>query len=200
MICRKVTFTLPDATCPSARAQKCRFCARKARKWGFRRPKKHKNPDFVLEMPENGGSRPQKSTKTSILCSKSLKTGVSKAKKAQIHRFCARKAQKRGSRRKKKHKNAVFVLGRGRDLDSAFFEFVLVCKERVPDQGDYCHWSAAARNGRDVGALWRNVFKVHVATETITARSGRIGNSCGTHIYHYGSLLYHICFYEAGVS
>ena len=30
-------------------AQKPRFCARNARKWGFRRQKKHKNADFVLE-------------------------------------------------------------------------------------------------------------------------------------------------------
>ena len=30
------------------RAQKCRLCARNARKRGFRRPKKHKNLDFVL--------------------------------------------------------------------------------------------------------------------------------------------------------
>ena len=29
-------------------AQKPRFCAQNARKWGFREPKKHKNPDFVL--------------------------------------------------------------------------------------------------------------------------------------------------------
>ena len=29
-------------------AQKCRFCAREARKWGFRRVKAHKNIDFVL--------------------------------------------------------------------------------------------------------------------------------------------------------
>ena len=28
--------------------QKWRFCARNARKWGFRRAKAHKNPDFVL--------------------------------------------------------------------------------------------------------------------------------------------------------
>ena len=40
--------------CPKTRvsegksAQKPRFCARKARKRGFRRPKKHKNLDFVL--------------------------------------------------------------------------------------------------------------------------------------------------------
>ena len=40
--------------CPKARvskpksAQKPRFCARNARKQGLRRPKKHKNPDFVL--------------------------------------------------------------------------------------------------------------------------------------------------------
>ena len=29
-------------------AQKPRFCAQNARKWGFRKPKKHKIPDFVL--------------------------------------------------------------------------------------------------------------------------------------------------------
>ena len=30
------------------RAQKCRLCARKCQKWGSRRQKAHKNPDFVL--------------------------------------------------------------------------------------------------------------------------------------------------------
>ena len=91
-------------------AQKPRFCARNARKQGSRRPKKHKNPDFVLEMLENEGSRAQKSTKTSILCSKSPKMGVSKAKKAQKPRFCARNTRKRGFRRPKAHKNLDFVL------------------------------------------------------------------------------------------
>ena len=71
-------------------AQKPRFCARNARKRGLRRPKKHKNLDFVLEMPENRGSRPQKRTKTPILCSKCPKTWVTEAKKAQKPRFCAR--------------------------------------------------------------------------------------------------------------
>ena len=70
----------------------------------------HKNFDFVLEMPENGGSKPQKRTKTSILCSNSPKTGAPKAKKAQKPRFCARKARKRGFRRLKAHKNPDFVL------------------------------------------------------------------------------------------
>ena len=42
-------------------------------------------------MPENGGFGGQKRTKTSILCSKTLKTGVPKAKKAQKPQFCARK-------------------------------------------------------------------------------------------------------------
>ena len=78
------------ATYPSSRAQKCRFCARNAGKWGFQTPKKHKNPDFVLKMPENKDSGPQKRTKTSILCSKSQKMGVPKDKKAQKPRFCAR--------------------------------------------------------------------------------------------------------------
>ena len=50
----------------------------------------HKNPDFVLEMPKNKGSRPQKRTKMPIMCSKRSKTGVPKAKKAQKCRFCAR--------------------------------------------------------------------------------------------------------------
>ena len=71
-------------------AQKPRFCARNARKWGFRRQKAHKNLDFVLEMPENGGSRPQKRTKTLILCSEGRKMRVPKAKSAQKPRFCAR--------------------------------------------------------------------------------------------------------------
>ena len=48
--------------------QKPRFCARKAGKWGFRRVKAHKNPDFVLEMPENGGSECKKRTKMGLLC------------------------------------------------------------------------------------------------------------------------------------
>ena len=53
----------------------------------------HKNPDFVLEKLENGGPEGQKSTKTSILCSKCPKTGVPKAKKAQKCRFCAREGE-----------------------------------------------------------------------------------------------------------
>ena len=75
-------------------AQKPRFCARKARKRRSRRQKAHKNPDFVLETPENRGPEPKKSTKTSILYSKRPKTGVSKGKSAQKPRFCARKARK----------------------------------------------------------------------------------------------------------
>ena len=70
----------------------------------------HKNPNFVLKKPENEGSRPPKSTKTSILCSKSPKTVAPKGKKAQKCRFCARKARKQGFRRVKAHKNLDFVL------------------------------------------------------------------------------------------
>ena len=102
--CRKATFTLPDANSPSARAQKWRFCAREARKWGVQRVKAHKNLDFVLETPENGGSEGKKRTKTSILCSKCPKTRVLNGKSAQKPRFCARNARKRGSRRLKAHK------------------------------------------------------------------------------------------------
>ena len=91
--CTNGIFRLPDAIYPSSRAQKCRFCARNARKWGFRKPKAHKNLDFVLEMPENRGPEHKKSTKTSILCSKSLKTRVPKSKSAQKPRFCARIAK-----------------------------------------------------------------------------------------------------------
>ena len=40
----------------------------------------HKNPNFVLEKPENGGFEGQKSTKTPILCSKYPKTGFRRAK------------------------------------------------------------------------------------------------------------------------
>ena len=82
-------ITLPDATCPSARAQKCRFCARKARKRGVEGKKR---------------------TKISILCSKRPKMWVLKGKSAQKPRFCARNARKQGFRRPKAHKNANFVL------------------------------------------------------------------------------------------
>ena len=50
----------------------------------------HKNANFVLEKPENGGFEGQKRTKTPFLCSKSLKTRVSEDKSAQKPRFCAR--------------------------------------------------------------------------------------------------------------
>ena len=87
-------FTLPNANSPSARAQKCGFCPRKARKCGFRRAKAHKNLDFVLGKPENGGSEGKKRTKMPILCSKCPKTRVSKGKSAQKTRFCAREEGK----------------------------------------------------------------------------------------------------------
>ena len=56
---------------------------------GRRPTKAHKNADFVLEKPENGGPEGKKRTKTSILCSKCPKTGVPEAKSAQKPRFCA---------------------------------------------------------------------------------------------------------------
>ena len=110
LITQKTTTSHHHPHHPQHSAQKPRFCAREARKRGFRRAKKHKNLDFVLEMPENEGSKGQKRTKTPILCSKSPKTGVLKAKKAQKPTFCARKARKWGFRRQKKHKNPDFVL------------------------------------------------------------------------------------------
>ena len=110
-----ITFTKPNLTTsrptsPVTRAQKPRFCAREARKRGFQTLKAHKNLDFVREKPENGGSRPQKRTKTSILCSKCPKTRVPDPKSAQKPRFCARKARKRGFQTPKAHKNLDFVL------------------------------------------------------------------------------------------
>ena len=50
--CTNGIFRLPDATYPLP---------------------EHKNADFVLEKPENGGSEGKKRTKTSILCSGSPK-------------------------------------------------------------------------------------------------------------------------------
>ena len=92
--CTNGLFRLPDATYPSSRAQKCRFCARNARNRGSGGQKAHKNPDFVLEMPENEGSRPQKRTKNSISCSKCQKMRGPDPKSAQKPRFCARNARK----------------------------------------------------------------------------------------------------------
>ena len=109
---RAQNFKIADSRCrtSASRAQKPQFCARKARKQGFRRLKAHKNLDFVLEMPENGGPEGRKRTKTLILCSKCPKTRVTNPKSAQKPRFCARNARKQGPRRPKKHKNPDFVL------------------------------------------------------------------------------------------
>ena len=74
--------------------------------------KAHKNPDFVLEKPENRGFGGQKRTKMPILCSGSQKMGVWEGKSAQKPRFCARNARKQGFQRAKKHKNPDFVLER----------------------------------------------------------------------------------------
>ena len=76
VICRKAMFTHPGAN---------------------PRLPEHKNADFVLEKPENGGSGGQKRTKTSILCSKSPKTRVPDPNKAQKTRFCAREERKLAS-------------------------------------------------------------------------------------------------------
>ena len=85
---------------------------------GRRPTKAHKNADFVLEKPKNGGLEGQKSTKTPILCSKSQKTGVPDRKSAQKPRFCARNARKRGFQTPKAHKNPDFVLEKSENWGS----------------------------------------------------------------------------------
>ena len=55
MICRKATFTVSVSAVTLSNA--------------ILRLPEHKNPDFVLEKPENKGFRPQKRTKMPILCS-----------------------------------------------------------------------------------------------------------------------------------
>ena len=81
-------FLLPEAIFPKTSAQKSRFYAQNARKWGSRSPKKHKNPDFVFKRGKNQGKIALSDTKIPILCSKSPKTRVPKAKSAQKSRFC----------------------------------------------------------------------------------------------------------------
>ncbi len=115
---------LPDANDLALRAQNFKIadlpmamiwlCARKNSKLqtpdAAHQLHEHKNPNFVLEKPKNGGPEGQKRTKTSILCSGSPKTRVPEAKKAQKPQFCARNARKQGFRRVKAHKNFDFVL------------------------------------------------------------------------------------------
>ena len=60
----------------------------------------HKNADYVLEKAENGGSRPQKRTKSPFLCSKGLKMRVFEGKSAQKCQFCAREGGFWSSERK----------------------------------------------------------------------------------------------------
>ena len=106
-ISKMSTITLPDAALngtPSTKtpilcskspkmgvlegksAQKSRFCARNALKWGFWKAKAHKNADFVLEMPKNRGSGWQKRTKTPILCSGREEIGIGKHNRRDAYR------------------------------------------------------------------------------------------------------------------
>ena len=74
-LCSSTKMPILCSKCPKMRvpdpksAQKLRFCARNARKWGFRRQKAHKNPDFVLVRSKNQGKIASSDTKTPILCS-----------------------------------------------------------------------------------------------------------------------------------
>ena len=177
VICRKATFTLPDATYPSARAQECCFCARESRKWGGLLAKAHKNADFVLERPQNGCSEGKKRTKTPILCSKCLKMGVPEGKSAQKPRFCARKAQKRGSRTTKKHKNADFVLKSGTRQQNEVDPVSDLAHNGVAHRGvahsEVAHRGVAHRGvaHQYAGAYWPDAGEVLVISLPITSRS-----------------------------
>ena len=48
--------------------------------------KAHKNLDFVLKKPENRGLRPQKRTKTPILCSGRDEIGIEKHNRRNAYR------------------------------------------------------------------------------------------------------------------
>ena len=71
----------------------------------------HKNADFVLEKPENGGFRPQKRTKTPILCSKGPKSGGRTLNKHKNLNFVLEKPENGGTKLKKSTKMAFLCLG-----------------------------------------------------------------------------------------
>ena len=118
VVCPRSAACLPSGCWLPARGAGClplgALCLARTASFAFPMPfiplPEHKNADFVLEMPENKGFRGKKRTKNSILCSKSPKMRVPKAKSAQKPRFCARNAQKWGFQTPKKHKNLDFVL------------------------------------------------------------------------------------------
>ena len=92
-------------------AQKPRFCARKARKQGFQTLKAHKNLDFVLENPKNGGSEDQKRTKMPILCSKRPKQGSRSQKAHKKPDFVLEKPENEGSEGQKRTKMPILCSG-----------------------------------------------------------------------------------------
>ncbi len=87
------------------------------------------------------------STKSPILCSKSLKSGVPKGKSAQKPRFCARNARKRGFRRPKTHKNGVFVLEKPEFEGSEGLDAHGLCGRVANSAGNGCHLARDAGVG-----------------------------------------------------
>ena len=114
-----------------------------------------------------------------ILCSKSPKMRVSKAKSAQKPRFCARNARKRGVRRQKAHKNADFVLERPENRGSRpqkRTKTPILCskcpKTRVsnPQKAQKCRFRArkARKRGCETKKKHKNgifVLGTHVGTQ-----------------------------------
>ena len=146
----------------------------------FPRLPEHKNADFVLEIPENGGSRGQKRTKMPILCSKCSKTRVPKAKSAQKSRFCARKPRKRGFQRVKAHKKPDFVLGKPENEGlegQKRTKTLILCskcpKTRVPKakKAQKCRFCARKEGKVASGSLIAQTLIVNVAFLQITAHT-----------------------------
>ena len=96
VICRKATFTIPDATFPSSRAQNRGFCALLPSRPPIFGHFEHKIAVFVRfwgpEPPFSGVS----STKSAFLCAFSLRDPRFQAFQAQNRHFCARGSMFRG--------------------------------------------------------------------------------------------------------
>ena len=109
MICRKATFTIPDATFPSYRAQNRHFCALLGSGTLVFGLFEHKNGIFVRFCP----SKPQfsgiSSTKSRFLCFFALRDPRFRAFRAQNRGFCALFAFGTAVFRVFEHKIGIFV-------------------------------------------------------------------------------------------
>ena len=79
-------------------------------------------------------------------------------------------------------------------------KFFLASRERILHQRADGHWANAARNGRDEGALGRNLVELNVSAQSETALARGVFHTRGAYVNNNGALFHHVGRNKVGAS